>query len=106
MAETAHVLARRNPNAADLAGTSLRQAGVRRRVMTPRKDIETILGMPPAELVLHPPDFLAVLEDDCMLTDGRRGFMFAPCEAVTLELPKRWSPVLRAGELATTTMHC
>ncbi len=38
-----------------------------------------------------------------MLTDGRLGFVFITGEAVTLDLPQRWSPVMRPGELATTS---
>lgn len=33
----------------------------------------------------------------CMLTDGRLGFVFLTGEAVTLDLPQRWSPVPRGG---------
>lgn len=39
------------------------------------------------------------MEGRCMLTDGRPGFVSAGW-AVTLELPHRWSPVLRTEELA------
>ena len=41
-----------------------------------------------------------MLEGECMLTDGRLGFVFITGEAVTLDLPQRWSPVMRSGELA------
>lgn len=37
-----------------------------------------------------------------MLTDGRLGFVFITGEAVTLDLPQRWSLVMRSGELAAT----
>ncbi|MPV52922.1 hypothetical protein GCO27_07550 [Corynebacterium sp. zg331] len=50
----------------------------------------------------HPPSHSrgeSILEDGCMLTDGRLDFVFLTGEAVPLELPQRWSPVLRTGDL-------
>ena len=49
----------------------------------------------------HIPDFLAILEGGCMLTDGRIGFVLLTSEAVTLDLPQPWSPVMRAGQPAS-----
>lgn len=103
MAEAMQVLAGRNDHAADLAVNSLRATGVRRRPSTLRAAIDTLLAARPTELAIHIPDFLAVLEGGCMLTDGRLGFVVITGEAVTLDLPQRWSPVMRAGELATTS---
>ncbi|MDK8451510.1 zinc ribbon domain-containing protein [Corynebacterium mastitidis] len=105
MAEAMQVLAQHSPDAIDLAVTGLRHAGIRNRATTLRKNIESIASKPPANLVLHLPDFLAVLEGGCMLTDGRLGFVFITGEAVTLELPQRWSPVLRTGDLIPTKRY-
>lgn len=97
MAEAMQVLAGHNSLAVD----ALRATGVRRRPSTLRTAIDTILTAPPTQLALHLPDFLTILEDSCMLTDGRLGFVFVTGgEAVTFDLPQRWSPVMRAGELA------
>ncbi|BDY02663.1 MAG: zinc ribbon domain-containing protein [Cutibacterium avidum] len=100
MAEAMQVLAGRNSTAVDQTVDSLRAAGVRRRPSTLHTAIEKLLAVPPTQLALHIPDLLAVLDDGCMLADGRLGFVFITGEAVTLDLPQRWSPVLRAGELA------
>ena len=64
--------------------------------------IEKLLTESPTQLAFHIPDFLAVLEGGCTLTDGRLGFVFITSEAGTLDLPQRWSPVMRPVELATT----
>ena len=50
------------------------------------KGIEEVPGHAPAQLELHPPDFLAVFAERCTLTDGRLGFAFTTGEAVTLQL--------------------
>lgn len=63
---------------------------------------EVFLAESPTQLAFHIPDFLAVLEGGCRLTDGRLGFVFITGEVVTLDLPQRWSPVMRPGELAAT----
>lgn len=102
MAEALQVLAGRNSTAVDMAVDSLRATGVRRRPSTLHAAIDTLLAAPPTQLALHIPDFLAVLEGGCMLTDGRLGFVFVTGEAVTLNLPQRWSPVMRPGDLAAT----
>ena len=109
MAEALQVLAERNRAAVDQAVDSLQSTGVRRRpstlhaaIDTLLAAIDTLLAAPPTQLALHIPDFLAVLEGGCMLTDGRLGFVFITGEAVTLDLPQRWSPVMRPGELAAT----
>lgn len=102
MAEALQVLAGRNSTAVAQAVDSLRATGVRRRPSTLHAAIDTLLAEPPTQLSLHIPDFLALLEGGCMLTDGRLGFVFITGEAVTLDLPQRWSPVMRPGELATT----
>lgn len=102
MAEALQVLAGRNRAAVDQAVDSLQSTGVRRRPSTLRAAIDKLLTAPPTQLALHIPDFLAVLEGGCMLTDGRLGFVFITGEAVTLDLPQRWSPVMRPGELAAT----
>ena len=67
-----------------------------------RAAIDKLLAAPHTQLALHILDFLAVLEGGCMLTDGKLGFVFITGEAVTLDLPQRWSPVMRPGELAAT----
>jgi hypothetical protein len=100
MAEALQVLAGRNSTAVAQAVDSLRATGVRRRPSTLRTEIDKLLTESPMQLALHIPDFLAVLEGGCMLTDGRLGFVFITGEAVTLNLPQRWSPVMRPGELA------
>lgn len=102
MAEALQVLAVRNRAAVDQVVDSLRATGVRRRSSTLRCGIDMLLTEPPTQLALHIPDFLAVLEGGCMLADSRLGFVFITGEAVTLDLPQRWSPVMRAGELAAT----
>ncbi|MDU1352866.1 MAG: zinc ribbon domain-containing protein [Actinomyces sp.] len=102
MAEALQVLAERNRVAVDLVVDSLKSTGVRRRSSTLRTAIDKLLTESPTQLALHIPDFLAVLEGGCMLTDGRLGFVFITGEAVTLDLPQRWSPVMRPGELAAT----
>lgn len=101
MDEAMQVLAGRNSTAVDMAVDGLQSTGVRRRPSTLRTVVDTILTAPPTQLALHIPDFLAILEWGCMLADGRLGFVFVTGEAVTLDLPQRWSPVMRAGELAT-----
>ena len=83
------MFAERNRAAVDQAVDSLRATGVRRRSSTLRAAINAILTSPPTQLALHIPDFLAVLEGSCMLTDGRLGFAFITGEAVTLDLPQR-----------------
>lgn len=89
MAEAMQVFAERNDLTANLAVDALRATGVRRRSSTLRAAINAILTSPPTQLALHIPDFLAVLEGSCMLTDGRLGFAFITGEAVTLDLPQR-----------------
>ncbi|MDU7238685.1 hypothetical protein [Actinomyces sp.] len=96
------VLAGHNSTAVDQVVDSLRATGARRRSSALRAAIDKLLTAPPTQLALHIPDFLAVLEGGCMLTDGRLGFVFITGEAVTLNLPQRWSPVMRAGKLAAT----
>ena len=86
----------------DQAVDSLQSTGARRRPSTLRAAIEKLLTESPTQLAFHIPDFLAVLEGGCTLTDGRLGFVFITSEAVTLVLPQRWSPVMRPGELAAT----
>lgn len=102
MAEALQVLAGRNRAAVDQAVDSLCATGVQRRPSTLHTAIDKLLTESPTQLALHIPDFLAVLEGGCMLTDGRLGFVFITGEAVTLDLPQRWSPVMRPGELAAT----
>ncbi len=102
MAEALQVLAGRNSTAVDQAVDSLQSTGARRRPSTLRAAIEKLLTESPTQLAFHIPDFLAVLEGGCTLTDGRLGFVFITSEAVTLVLPQRWSPVMRPGELAAT----
>ena len=102
MAEALQVLTGRNSTAVDQALDSLRTVGVRRRPSTLHTAIDKLLTESPTQLALHIPDFLAMLEGGCMLSDGRLGFVFITGEAVTLDLPQRWSPVMRPGELATT----
>jgi hypothetical protein len=102
MAEASQVLAGRNCAAVDQAVDSLRAMRARRRPSTLRTAIDKLLTESPTQLALHIPDFLAVLEGGCMLTDGRLEFVFITGEAVTLDLPQRWSPVMRPGELAAT----
>ena len=102
MAEALQVLAGRNRAAVDQAVDSLCATGVQRRPSTLHTAIDKLLTESPTQLALHIPDFLAMLEGGCMLTDGRLGFVFITGEAVTLDLPQRWSPVMRPGELAAT----
>ena len=102
MGEALQVLAERNSTAVDMTVDSLRATGVRRRPSALRAAINKLLTEPPTQLALHIPDFLAVLEGGCLLTDGRLVFVFITGEAVTLGLPQRWSPVLRADNLAAT----
>ena len=102
MAEALQVLAGRNSTAVDQAVDSLQSTGARRRPSTLHTTIDKLLTESPTQLALHIPDFLAMLEGGCMLTDGRLGFVFITGEAVTLDLPQRWSPVMRPGELAAT----
>ena len=102
MAEALQVLAEWNRAAVGQAVDSLQSTGVRRRPSTLRAAIDKLLTAPPTQLALHIPDFLAVLEGGCMLTDGRLGFVFLTGEAVTLGLPQRWSPLLREDNLAAT----
>ena len=102
MAEALQVLAGRNSTAVDQAVDSLQSTGARRRPSTLRAAIEKLLTESPTQLAFHIPDFLAVLDGGCTLTDGRLGFVFITSEAVTLVLPQRWSPVMRPGELAAT----
>ncbi|MEH1560728.1 zinc ribbon domain-containing protein [Cutibacterium avidum] len=102
MAEALQVLAGRNRAAVDQAVDSLRAMGARRRPSTLHTAIDKLLTESPTQLAFHIADFLAVLEGGCMLTDGRLGFVFITGEAVTLDLPQRWSPVMRPGELAAT----
>ena len=102
MAEALQVLAVRNRAAVDQVVDSLRATGVRRRPSTLHTAIDKLLTAPPTQITLHLPDFLAVLEGGCMLTDGRLGFVFITGEAVTLDLPHRWSPLLRVDNLAAT----
>lgn len=102
MGEALQVLAGRNRAAIDQAVDSLQSTGVRRRPSTLHTAINKLLTESATQLALHIPDFLAVLEGGCMLTDGRLGFLFITGEAVTLDLPQRWSPVMRPGELAAT----
>lgn len=89
MAEAIQVLTVRNDRAVDLAVDGLRSIGVRRRSSTLRNAVDTILTAPTTQLALHIPDFIAVLEGGCMLTDGRLGFVFLTGEVVTLDLPER-----------------
>ena len=102
MAEALQVLAGRNRAAVDQAVDSLQSTGARRRPSTLHMAIDKLLTESPTQLTFHIPDFLAVLEGGCMLTDGRLGFVFITGEAVTLDFPQRWSPVMRPGELAAT----
>lgn len=102
MAEALQVLAGRNSTAVNQAVDSLQSTGARRRSSTLRAAIDKLLTESPTQLALHIPDFLAVLEGGCMLTDGRLGFVFITGEVVTLDLPQCWSPVMSPGELAAT----
>lgn len=102
MAEALQVFTGRNSTAVDQTVDSLQSTGARRRPSTLRTAIEKLLTESPPQLALHIPDFLAMLEGGCMLTDGRLGFVFITGEAVTLDLPQRWSPVMCPGELAAT----
>ncbi len=52
--------------------------------------------------MLHLSDFLDVLEGGCVLTGGKLGFVFRTSEAVTLDLPKRWTPVMYSDGLDVT----
>ncbi|MDY5855263.1 hypothetical protein [Mobiluncus sp.] len=47
------------------------------------------------EASLFLPDFLAIVEGGMALTSNQLGFVFTTGEAVTLDLPKGWTPVLR-----------
>lgn len=47
------------------------------------------------EASLFLPDFLAIVEGGMVLTSNQLGFIFTTGEAVTLDLPKGWTPVLR-----------
>lgn len=98
MAEAVQVLAQRNSNAVERTIKVLRETGTRRRTTTLRDAIHEILAASPVNLVLHIPDFLDIFEGGCMLTDGRIGFVFLTGEAVTLELPHRWTPVHYADD--------
>lgn len=102
MGEALQVLAGRNHAAVDLTLDSLRAMGARRRPSTLHTAIDKLLTESPTQLAFHIPDFLAVLEGGCRLTDGRLGFVFITGEAVTLDLPQCWSPVMCPGELAAT----
>lgn len=86
MAEALQVLAGRNHTAVDMAVDSLRATGVRRRPSTLHTAIDLLLAAPPTQITLPLPDFLAVLEGGCMLTDGRLRFVFITGEVVTLDL--------------------
>lgn len=44
------------------------------------------------------PDFLAVVEGGMVLTSSQLSFVFTTGEAVTLDLPKGWTPVRRRDE--------
>ena len=83
------MLAGRNRAAVDQAVDSLRATSVQRRPSTLHTAIDKLLTESPTQLALHIPDFRAVLEGGCMLTDGRLGFVFITGEAVTLDLPQR-----------------
>lgn len=48
-----------------------------------------------AEASLFLPDFLTIVEGGMVLTSNQLGFVFTTGEAVTLDLPKGWTPVLR-----------
>jgi len=102
MGEALQVLAGHNRAAVDFTLDSLRAMGARRRPSTVHAAIDKLLTESPTQLAFDIPDFLAVLEGGCRLTDGRLGFVFVTGEAVTLDLPQRWSPVMRPGELAAT----
>ncbi len=102
MSEALQVLAGRNRAAVDLTLDSLRAMGARRRPSTLHAAIDKLLTESPTQLAFDIPDFLAVLEGGCRLTDGRLGFVFITGEAVTLDLPQRWSPMMRPGKLAAT----
>lgn len=52
-----------------------------------------------AEASLFLPDFLAVVEGGMVLTSGQLGFVFTTGEAVTLDLPKGWTQVLRRTQI-------
>lgn len=45
-----------------------------------------------AHPVLHLPGFLSVFDGACVLTDNRLGYVFTTGDAVTLELPRGWTP--------------
>lgn len=94
MAEALQLLAGRNSTAVNQAVDSLQSTGARRRPSTLDTAIDKLLTESPTQLALHIPDFLAMLEGGCILTDGRLGFVFITGEAVTHGLPQRWSPVI------------
>lgn len=102
MAESLRVLAGSNRAAVDQAVDSLCAMGARRRPSTLHTAIDKLLTESPTQLAFHITVVLAILEGGCMLTDGRLGFVFITGEAVTLDLPQRWNPVMRPGELAAT----
>ena len=52
------------------------------------------------DAVLFLPDFLEILEGGMVLTSNQLGLVFITGEAVTLDLPQRWTPVLYADDLA------
>ncbi|WP_051394961.1 zinc ribbon domain-containing protein [Propionimicrobium sp. BV2F7] len=54
------------------------------------------------DAVLFFPDFLEILEGGMVLTSNQLGLVFITGEAVTLDLPQRWTPVLYADGLAAT----
>ena len=87
---------------ADLTVDAMRAIAVQRRPSTRCTAIDMLLAATPTQLAFHSPGFLAVLEGGCMLTDGRLGFVFITGEAVTLDLPQHWNPVICPGELAAT----
>ncbi len=92
----------RNSTAVDQAVDSQQSTGARRRPSTRHTAIDKLQTESLPQLALHIPDFFAMLEGSCVLTDGRLGFVFITGEAATLDLPQRWSPVMCPGELAAT----
>lgn len=100
--EAMAVLARRISEASSLACDCLHEAGAKRRPSTLRKRVDDILATHPSQLTIHLPDFLSVLEGGCMLTDGRLGFVFITGDAVTLQLPVRWTPIAHSEGLTLT----
>lgn len=101
MTEALQALAGRNSAVLDMSMNSLRATGVRRSTSTLRNAISMLLTAPLVNLTLHIPDSLAALEGGCMLTEGRPSFEVITGEAVTLDLPHCWSPVMRVGDYAT-----